>query len=133
MNQGFGRASVWRDNEPYIVADFVHIISACVQGCDDYGNCQYYAPLEMKSRPRVSFLNSAQLGVYSPGMEARCSALSSEHGKVGVVSVYSIVFDAGKSSEVILTGATRVNLSYNQGLWVYQKYILPAQLNQAGL
>ncbi len=129
MNQGYSQASVWRDNDAWVRADFAHIVSACVQGCDDYGNCQH-SVLKTESRPNVYFVNFLKVGVYTPGIEARCNSLSSEDGKISVVSVYSVVFNAGKYDEVILMGSTYANLSPTQAQWVYQKHIAAHLQNQ---
>lgn len=131
-NRGFGKINVWKDNERIVTADHIQIISACVQGCDAYGNCPYNK-LAVKAESNVSFVNPIVVQSYSLGQYAKCESMSVNHGNVGVVSVYAIVLDAGKSTEVILNGATRKNLSYDQALLVYQKYILPEQLSQAGL
>lgn len=127
LNQGFGAMSLRVDEEKRVTADFAHVITACVQKCDANGNCQYSDVVPI-SQSQVYFYNDLKVGGYVPGAVARCKALSRDHGTVGVVSVYSVVFNAGKSDEVILQGATRANLSYDKALKVYRKYIMPLQL-----
>ena len=130
-NEAFSELDLDLDGLLYVIPDFVHIYTACVQDCDDFGNCAVAKTPEpyFKSKRKIATITSAG-GTLGVGPHHSCGSM---FGKVGVVSIFAVVYNAGKSDEVVLQGSTYINLKRDQALWVYRNYIYPQQLAEAGL
>ena len=101
------------DDAKTTVVDYVHVRTACVQGCDAFGNCQASLAVDEVDETRYRFYR-AGIGDWS-FLGSRCNGtLPSDGGPIGVVSTFAAVLNAGKSDEVIMQSAIYQNLDYNQ-------------------
>ena len=109
----------------YYWANYVHMYVACVRDCDGFGNCR-----ENEVKPiHIPKPGSHQVGIY-PSVGYECQQVVGNNDDVGVVTYGAAVFENGT---VAIQGATRKNLSNDMALLVYRNYILPKQLEHAGL
>lgn len=138
LNQGSGtvwveRIPLGKRREKNTIPDYLHMVTACVQGCDDYGNCNYSAPVAKTSIYRPSFVGLYASGRFDYNLSMnsaqtlRCESLPRDRGPVGVVSYFAVVFNAGQYDEVILQGLSSRNLNEIQTIKVSQDYIMPTQ------
>ena len=115
--------------------DFLHTYGIAVCDCRMNGvdfNCQNHSFLAPGFLSNIDFTPNNQNGI---GIIDR-SVLSNQCAadRLGYLFIYAAVFNAGRSDEVVLQGASYAgNLNANTAVRVYQKYILPAQLREAGL
>jgi len=104
--------------------DFLHVYTVCVRDCDAYGNCLEHSEIKEYHGPK-QFL--AMSGNKVQMHDVQCSVKGS--GKVGTVSTYAAVLNAGKSDELTMMGSTYSGfVDQNQALLVYRNYLaLPLQ------
>ena len=135
-NQIYSVLDLDLDKQKFVQPDFVHIYTACVQDCDDFGNCAVAKTLPpyFSKKPKIvslSYALSNSNGGIGVGPRQYCGT---EYGSTtGIVSTFGVVYNAGKSNEVVLQGSIYRNLGHDQALWVYRNYIYPQQLAEAGL
>lgn len=135
-NEAYSVLDLDLDEQPFVVPDFVHIYTACVQDCDDFGNCaEAETPTPyFGSKVKIvsySYARSTMGNGIQVGPRNTCHSVVGR--TVGVVSTFAVVYNAGKWNEVVLQGSSYRNLKHDQALWVYRNYIYSQILSNAGL
>ena len=106
----------------YMGEKYLHLYVACVRNCNENGFCLEHQMVKGAT-------GNGPYYYYS--VEAWCNELTSSNtSDIGVVTNAAAALDGGA---VILQGASRMNLSNEMAARVYQNYILPQALADAGL
>lgn len=107
--------------------DMLHVYTVCVRDCDANGNCLEHSNIAEYHNPKQFLAMTSDNKIQ--WHEVQCNVKG--NGRVGTVSNYAAVLNAGTPDELVMMGSTYSGLDNEyQALRVYQNYLAAPLQNQ---